>query len=248
MNLLLIDPGELRGDGTCTIFDRRAHHLRTVVGIEVGSTVRAGLLGGAVGTGEVIADDGSAFTFRLALTEPPSRPLDVELLLAVPRPKVITRTIEIVASFAVKRIDLTNAWRVDKSYLRSPRLDPGALALAARFGAEQGATTYLPPIALHDRLMALLDERFAAPAPGTTRLIAHPSAPPIESVVTARTPTVLAIGPEGGWIERELDTFVARGFQPVSLGTPILRVEAAVASALGQLLLLHRIRQASPSS
>ena len=243
MNLLLIDPGELRTDGTCTIFDRRAHHLRTVIGVEVGSTVRAGLLGGAVGTGEVIADDGSAYTFRLSLTEPPPKPLDVELLLAVPRPKVITRTIEIIASFAVKRIDLTNAWRVDKSYLRSPRLDPGALALAARFGAEQGATTHLPAITLHDRLMAVLDERFPAGSPPTQmRLIAHPSAPAIESVVTARAPTVLAIGPEGGWIERELETFVERGFKPVSLGTPILRVEAAVASALGQLLMLHRLR------
>ena len=126
MNLLLIDPGELRGDGTCTIFDRRAHHLRTVIGVEVGSTVRAGLLGGAIGTAEVISDDGSAYTFRLNLVDPPPKPLAVELLLAVPRPKVITRTIEIATSFAVKRIDLTNAWRVDKSYLRSPRLDPGA--------------------------------------------------------------------------------------------------------------------------
>lgn len=242
MNLLLIDPGELRSDGTCTVFDRRAHHLRTVIGVEVGSTVRAGLLGGAIGTGEVIVDDGSAITFRLSLGEPASRPLDVELLLAVPRPKVITRTIEIVASFAVKRIDLTNAWRVDKSYLRSPRLDPGALALAARFGAEQGATTYLPPITLHDRLMAVLDDRFAKPDPSTMRLVLHPKAPPIESVVTSKLPTVLAIGPEGGWIERELETFVERGFKPVSLGTPILRVEAAVASSLGQLLMLHRMR------
>ncbi len=242
MNLLLVEPGELRSDGTCMIFDRRAHHLRTVVGVSVGSTIRAGLLGGAVGTGEVIADDGSMYTVRLSLTEPPSRPLDVELLLAVPRPKVITRTIEIAASFAVKRIDLTNAWRVDKSYLRSPRLDPGALALAARFGAEQGATTYLPTITLHDRLMAILDDRFTAPDPAAMRLIAHPSAPPMESVVTSKLPTVLAIGPEGGWIEREVETFVARGFSPVSLGTPILRVEAAVASSLGQLLMLHRMR------
>ncbi|HEY5947138.1 MAG TPA: RsmE family RNA methyltransferase [Kofleriaceae bacterium] len=242
MNLLLVEPGELRGDGTCAIFDRRAHHMRTVIGVQIGSTVRAGLLGGAVGTAEVIADDGSTLTFRLSLTEPPPKPLDVELLLAVPRPKVITRTIEIISSFAVKRIDLTNAWRVDKSYLRSPRLDPGALALAARFGAEQGATTYLPPITLHDRLMGVLDERFAAPDPNVMRLIAHPSAPAMETVVTSRMPTVLAIGPEGGWIEREVETFVGRGFKAVSLGTPILRVEAAVASALGQLLLLHRLR------
>jgi len=248
VNLLLVDPAELRSDGTCRIDDRRAHHLRTVLGVEIGSTVRAGLLGGAIGTGEVIADDGSGLTFRLKLDGSSPALLDVELVLAVPRPKVITRTIEIAASFAVRRIDLTNAWRVDKSYLSSPRLAPGALALAARFGAEQGVTTHLPDIVVHDRLMELLDDRFAAPATGSTRVIAHPSAPPIESVIAARGPVVIAIGPEGGWIDRELDTFVERGFRPVSLGTPVLRVEAAVASALGQLLLLQRIRHESPSS
>jgi RsmE family RNA methyltransferase len=246
VNLLLIDPGELRSDGTCVIADRRMHHLRTVLGVEVGSTIKAGVLGGAQGTGEVIAIDGDGITLRLALTNSPSRPLDVELLLAVPRPKVITRTIEIAASFGVRRIDMTNAWRVDKSYLRSPRLDPMALTLAARFGAEQGGTTHLPEIAVHDRLMGVLDARFPAPdgSAAELRLVAHPSAPPIEDVVTSRTSVVLAIGPEGGWIERELETFVARGFRPVSLGAPILRVEAAVASALGQLLLLHRLRGA----
>ena len=96
---------------------------------------------------------------------------------------------------------------------------------------------------VHERLMALLDARFAAPAPAL-HLIAHPGAPPIESVVTRAAPSVLAIGPEGGWIERELETFVSRGFQAVSLGAPILRVEAAVASALGQLALLFRMTTA----
>ena len=239
MNLLLFDPGELAGD-TLVVGDRRAHHLRTVLGVGLGDRVRTGEIGGRTGSAEVVADDGSAYTLRVSLDAPPSLPLDVELVLAVPRPKVITRTLEIAASFAVRRIDLTNAWRVDKSYLRSPRLDPQALVLAARFGAEQGATTHIPEIAVHDRLMSLLDTRF--PEPGGLRLIAHPGAPPLEAAVDHAAPTVLAIGPEGGWIERELETFVARGFRPVSLGAPILRVEAAVASALGQLLLLQRLR------
>jgi hypothetical protein len=43
-----------------------------------------------------------------------------------------------------------------------------------------------------------------------------------------------------------IDTFVARGFSPVSLGAPILRVEAAVAAALGQLLLLGRLGASEP--
>lgn len=240
MNLLLVEPAELRGDGTCTLDGRRALHLRTVLRAEPGSIIRAGVVGGDIGTAELLADDGVAITVRVTLAGPPPPPLDVELVLALPRPKVITRTIEIAASFGVRRIDLTNAWRVDKSYLTSPRLAPGALAAAARFGAEQGATTRVPAIFVHDRLMALLDERF--PAPAGVRLVAHPGAPPIEQVVRTRAPATLAIGPEGGWIERELETLVARGFAPVSFGAPILRVEAAVAAAFAQLMLLARLR------
>jgi RsmE family RNA methyltransferase len=243
VNLLLVDPAELAGDATCTLRDRRALHLRTVLGAGVGSHVKAGVIGGGIGSAELLADDGTAMTLRLTLTDPAPAPLPIELVLAIPRPKVLTRVVEIAAAFGVARIELTNAWRVDRSYLRSPRLAPDALALAARLGAEQGATTHLPAIAIHDRLMALLDARW--PGPPAVKLIAHPGAPPIETALAGPpgplAPLSLAIGPEGGWIAREVDTFVARGFSPVSLGAPILRVEAAVAAALGQLLLLGRL-------
>ena len=101
MNLLLFDPAELTGD-TLTLADRRAHHLRTVLGVRIGDSIRAGELGGRTGSAQIVADDGSAYTLRIALDGPPSRPLDIDLVLAVPRPKVITRTLEIAASFAVR--------------------------------------------------------------------------------------------------------------------------------------------------
>ncbi len=241
MNLLLLEPGELT-DGGVVIADRRAEHLRGVLGSIVGSHVRVGIVGGGVGTAEVLADDGVAITLRVAIVDPAPRPLPIELVLAIPRPKVLTRVIEAVASFAVERIALTNAWRVDKSYLRSPKLDPDSLARATRLGAEQGATTHLPTISIHHRLMDLLDARWPkAPDPRDgVRLIAHPGGIPIERAVRGG-PVTLAIGPEGGWIAREVETFSERGFVAVSLGSAILRVETAVASALGQLVLLGRI-------
>lgn len=239
MNLLLVEPGEVSADGTFRIADRRADHLRKVIGAVVGETVRAGVIGGGIGTAEVLADDEAAVTLRLAITGSPPPPMPIELVLAIPRPKVLTRVIETAAAFGVLRIDLTNAWRVDKSYLSSPRLAPEALAFAVRFGAEQGATTHLPPIAIHERLMGLMDGRW--PGGTATKLLAHPGAPPIENA-TLTWPLTLAIGPEGGWIQRELDTFIERGFTPVSIGAPILRVEAALAAVLGQLLVLQRLR------
>ena len=242
MNLLLVEPSEIRPDHTIVLADRRAEHLRRVIGIAVAQTVRAGIVGAGTGTAELISDDGTTMCLGLTITAPPSEPLPIDLVLAVPRPKVLTRVIETAAAFAVARLDLTNAWRVDKSYLSSPRLEPDALALAARLGAEQGVTTHVPSITLYRRLMELLDTRW--PAPGDDlRLVAHPTGTPLERVVGSDAPITLAIGPEGGWIQRELDTFVARGFKPVSLGAPILRVETAVAAALGQLVLLRRLSE-----
>jgi len=252
VNLLLLEPGEIEGD-TAAVSDRRAAHLRGVLGVRIGSRVRAGVRGGGTGTAEVIADDGAALTLRLAITEPARPPLPVELVLAVPRPKVLSRTIEIAAAFGVERITLTNAWRVDKSYLSSPRVAPPALAEAARLGAEQGATTHLPPIALHRRLMALLDGRWSTPeAPPRAKLVAHPGGGPIEDALGGALaggdePIALALGPAGGWVARAVETFAARGFAVVSLGAAILRVEAAVAAALGQLVLLRRLRGGRPA-
>ena len=243
MNLLLVEPAEVK-DGACMLEGRRATHVRAVLGAKPGDAIRAGVIGGAAGTATLVADDGTTMTLRLDLGAGAPAPavMPVELVLAVPRPKVIARAVEIAASFAVRRVDLTNAWRVDKSYLTSPKLAPAALAASARLGAEQGATTHVPEVAVHRRLMALLDARWPAGGAPGARLLAHPGAPPVETIAWPRGEVVtLAIGPEGGWIQRELDTLVARGFQPISLGAPILRVEAAIAAALGQLMLLARM-------
>jgi RsmE family RNA methyltransferase len=245
VNLLLLEPAEVDPEGVARLTDRRATHLREVLGVAVGARLRAGLIGGGVGEAEILGDDGAAIALRLGpiIASPPPPPTD--LLLAVPRPKVLGRVVESVASFGVRRVDLCNAWRVDKSYLGSPRLHPDELRAAAVLGAEQGVTTYLPTMAVHRRFMEALDGEF--PVGGGRaglRLVAHPrGAAPLEQVVPhgEAGSITLAIGPEGGWSERELDTLVARGFAPVSLGAPVLRVEAAIAAALGQLMLVRRL-------
>ena len=271
MNLVLLEPAEL-AEGVAgssvagspvgvapsewtpvlahelTLRDRRAAHLLGVVRIAPGSRVRVGVVGGGLGHAEVLAvdADGGSCTVRVTIDRPPPPPLPVHLILAVPRPKVLLRTVAIAASFGVERIDLTNSWRVDKSYLTSPALSPESLGRAARDGAEQGATSRLPILTVHRRLMALLDAYpGAARDPSRVYALAHPGAPqPLEHVVTPGEPRplTLALGPEGGWIAREVETFEQRGFAPVTLGESILRVEAAVAALLGQVQLLRRLR------
>jgi 16S rRNA (uracil1498-N3)-methyltransferase len=60
-------------------------------------------------------------------------------------------------------------------------------------------------------------------------------APPLGEVLgrcSAVRAAALAIGPEGGWTEAELEAGRLAGFEEVSLGEPILRTETAVLSAM----------------
>jgi RsmE family RNA methyltransferase len=237
--LLLLDAGEI-ADGRVVLDGRRARHLIEVLRVVVGQRLRAGVVGGAVGEAEVLAV--RADTVEIAVTldgAPPEAPA-IDLAVAVPRPKVLSRVVQHAAAHGVRRIDLVNAWRVDKSYLGSSRLDDAAIDLALRLGAEQGVTTHLPEVAVHRRLMAWLD----GPLPDAVRLLADARAGvDLERVLPPgdARPVLVAIGPEGGWIEREVETFVARGFAPVRLGAAVLRVEAAVTAALAQIALLRRL-------
>ena len=52
---------------------------------------------------------------------------------------------------------------------------------------------------------------------------------PLERSVT------LAIGPEGGFNDFEVEKLAAAGLEPVHLGGRILRVDAAVSALLGRL-------------
>jgi RsmE family RNA methyltransferase len=125
---------------------------------------------------------------------------------------------------------LINAWRVEKSYWSSPRMTEENLRLQSILGLEQARDTVLPSIALHR-----LFRRFVESWPSTTRaFVAHPPArPPLPRGV--HEPVTLAIGPEGGFIDEEIASLERAGFETVTIGERILRVETAVAWAISML-------------
>ena len=73
--------------------------------------------------------------------------------------------------------------------------------------------------------------------PGNTRIVLSEYEPEVMLKDALRpfsldTAVVLALGPEGGWTEEEVDQFRQAGWRPASLGNTILRVETAAIAAL----------------
>jgi 16S rRNA (uracil1498-N3)-methyltransferase len=242
LNLILID--EMPAGGRAVLRDARARHAREVLGVAVGDELRVGVVRGPRGSARVEAV-GDEVVLACTLEDGVAAAPAVDVILAVPRPKVLSRTLEALASFGVRRVDLVNAWRVDKSYFGSPRLIGAEIDAALRLGCEQGSTTWLPEAAVHPLLVPFLDEVLAprlAAEPRRRRLLAHPEAPGLEQALPAGAEeVVVAIGPEGGWIASELASFAALGFHMVAIAPAVLRTETAAAALLGQLALWRRL-------
>src|SRR6185312_421407 len=123
---------------------------------------------------------------------------------------------------------LLNATRVEKSYFDSPLLRPDAIREELVLGLEQGCDTRLPEVLVRDRFKPFVEDELSAFWPTGSRILAHPIARQSIRALTPERPCVLAIGPEGGWTNYETSLLEHHGFEPVSAGPRILRVETAI--------------------
>jgi len=234
MNLVLLEYKDFIREGQVRIHGRRLEHVRKVHRTTVGNELRVGIIDGKTGFGRIDRLDDEALEMTVRFEAEPPDPLPVRLILALPRPKVLNRTIAAAVSMGIREIDLINAWRVEKAYWGSPRLSEVNLREQAVLGLEQAGDTILPTIRLHRLFVPFVREELAESTGNRLALVADPGGEtPCPRTVTK--PVVLAIGPEGGFIEQELATFGEVGFTSVSLGKRILRVETALAYLVGRL-------------
>lgn len=235
MNLLLLEDGDFVAEGRALLRGRRLKHLHEVHRAESGDALRVGRLGGLMGAGRILRLDAEAAEIAVeSLEQNPPAKLPVTLLLALPRPKMLKRTLQTVASMGVAHLVLLNSYRVEKSFWQTPFLEPEAIREQLILGLEQARDTVLPEVTIEKRFKPFVEDRLPQLAAGSLGLVGHPGDFPacpraVDSAVT------LAIGPEGGWIPYEVDKLQAAGLAPVQLGERILRVETAVPVLLARL-------------
>jgi RsmE family RNA methyltransferase len=241
VNLLLLDPAELRPDGTARLADRRAAHVAEVLRAVAGDRVKAGVVGGRLGEATIVAVSPGEVVLRPALERDPPPPSPVSLLLALPRPKILRKVLQAVASMGVKRLVLVGSFRVEKSYFASPLLAPEAMREQLLLGLEQGGDTIVPEVLVRRPFKPFVEDELEGFFPERARCLAHPlGASPLEALAPAGPRAALAVGPEGGWTAYEAEELRRRGFAPFSLGPRVLRVDAAVPYAIGQVELWLR--------
>ncbi len=233
MNIILAEASEII-EQQVTLTDYRAEHIVKVLRAKVGDRLRVGIVNGARGFGTLLAVQKKyPFTATLIfnLSEPLSPLPDLDLILALPRPIMLKRVLSQITALGVGTIHIIHARRVEKSFWDAGLLQPLEYRSHLVHGLEQAVDTRLPEIQLHlkfkpfieDFCPSLVDQYqyliLADPA-GEHRLT--------EIIGNESGRTLLAVGPEGGWVDYEVRKFREQGFICCTIGERILKVDTAI--------------------
>jgi RsmE family RNA methyltransferase len=234
MNIILVHAEEIQGNCVC-LSDHRAKHIVKVLRAEEGGRLKIGCINGNLGAGEItsiVKKYPFSVNITVELNEPARPKPDLDLILALPRPIMLKRILSQVTALGVGTIHLINANRVEKSFWKASLLAPEEYTEHLIQGLEQAVDTRVPDVVVHEKFKPFIEDYL----PGITSrygccICAHPGGDmPLASAVQngdARD-VLLAIGPEGGWVDFEVEKFRELQFQCCTLGDRILKVDTAV--------------------
>jgi 16S rRNA (uracil1498-N3)-methyltransferase len=219
---------EVSGDRAALIGEHADHLVRVLrarVGqdfdIATGSTVRRGRIS--------FVDD-ARVDFDLGEEISGTRQAEITLVLAVFKFDRMEWAIEKCTELGVARIVPVISRRTDSHLAAASAKRVERWQRIARQAAEQSRRAAPPEIAVPVKLAAALDQA------GALRIVLAESEEQtlLRDVVKPQTGEdgiVLAVGPEGGWTESELQSFRQSGWTSASLGNTILRAETAAIAA-----------------
>ena len=244
MNLVLFEKHELTADRVI-LTDRRAKHISRILGLVAGDSLRIGMINGKLGRGEIVSINATEVKIQTQLDRDSLPAPNVELILALPRPIMLQRILKQATVLGVRRFHLIRSAKVEKSFFQSPVLQPEKIKSLLLEGLEQAMDTRLPEVIVHHRFKPFVED--VVPQLKGQGIIAHPGvSTTLADVFPGRgraQKMLLAVGPEGGWNDFELECFAKQGFAGFSMGSRILHVDTAVVALLAQLQLLRDLAE-----
>ena len=233
MNIILLRESDWTGGQSVRLSDYRAQHITKVIQPALGQLLRVGLINGCKGVGTVTAIGPTTVQLEVALTEAPLTRHPTRLVLALPRPKMLRRILRTVAEFGVDELHLIHSYRVEKSFWQSPYLQKGKVEAALIQGLERAGDTILPAVTEHPRFKPFMEDSLPGIAAERALVIAHPSGE--HSLQTEEgEKRCLLVGPEGGFIDYEIELAQSLDAAVTHLGNRIMSVDTAVCTVLAR--------------
>ncbi len=227
---------EVHGN-TAALTGEHAAHLARVLRARVGQQFEISI-GSAVRLGTIISINEQRVEFSLGAEQANQPGPQITLVLAIFKFDRMEWAIEKCTEIGVARIIPVIARRTDSHLAAAAGKRQERWQRIALQASEQSRRTAPPEVAGPLKLKELLTAgEGTGGAPGTAEIVLAETGADVslrEALHDQQEPVTLAVGPEGGWTEEELNLFRDAGWIAASLGDTILRAETAaiVASAI----------------
>ena len=232
MNVILLNKEDFIAESIVRLDGRRAEHILKVLRVSIGCSVKMGMVDGKLGVGILVSEDGDSVKLKVgAFDASPPPSLNATLIVAMQRPKTMRKILQSATTMGVKRFFIIETWKVEKSYWTSPLLSEDGIKEQLLLGLEQAGDTIMPEVILKKRFKPFAEDELPELISGNLGIVAHPGSVipwPRES----REKVIIAIGPEGGFTEYEVEKLSKAGMKPVNIGSRPLRSEFAVTAVL----------------
>lgn len=214
--------------------DPRFEHVRGVLRLRVGDGFDVGVVNGPAGKAFVEALDGRSLKVRVEWAGYPPEPPPIHLLVGLCRPATVRKILTTVPSLGVREILFPACGRSDAAYGRSRIWRDGEWRQRLIEGVEQGFGTALPEVQRPGSLGEALEW---LPAEGRRlALDVYEGTASLSASVPSTGPVILAVGPERGWNGDDRKVLRQGGFELVSAGRGVMRVETALVVGLAAVL------------
>ncbi len=229
MNIILFD--KLENINTLSLKDERARHIKKILKLKIGDNFLAGIINGNKGVATILEFDSEKIIFSFEKEDSQVKKLyPLTLLISYVRPICMKRIFREAISLGVEKIVLFNSDKGENSYKMANFYVNEEYIKVLIDGAMQAGETSICEVVNYDSLdkaIKSFDDSYDKVL--LDNIIDGHS---LLTYTKVKEKTVIAIGPERGFSDRERNIFLANNYTSYKLGSRILRSETAACSAI----------------
>ncbi|KYO01917.1 putative RNA methyltransferase [Plasmodium gaboni] len=253
MNLILISSKIIYKNNEEYFFktdSRQTSHLKNILNVTLNQIIKVGVINKGKGEGIIVEENKSYYIIKLLTPihleeKSDDNILPIDVVICIPRPKVLNKLLQQLSSLGVKKIIIVFSDFSNKCYESSKVLKNEEIKLALQLGLEQAMCTRFPEIYIHYSFSSFFMNIEKYTDEHTLKICAHTN---VEKKNTEaieysilnmdRGKILLMLGCERGFSELELYLIKKLNFHFFNLTERILKCETALLIIIGQLLLL----------
>lgn len=229
MNIILFE--QLEDKNTLSLTDERGRHIKKILKLKAGDTFSAGVVNSVKGLATItdISSKEVEFTFKAEAKEE-SKLHPLTLIIAFVRPICMKRILREAVCLGVERIILSGADLTEKSYAKANLYVKKEYKKVLIDGAMQAADTCISRVII----VKNVDEAIKKIDNDYDKLLLDNilKGESLSSYKPTKNKSVIAIGPERGFSDRERSLFIENGFKSYTIGSRVLRSETASCAAI----------------